>query len=164
MTSKHKKEDNVIHINYGQRQVAKQLLKELQKQKEKDVNSIPYGDWIKKMNTKFMINGASNFFIENKIKGMENEQATIFAKDVIKSEGIRYMALEILKVASLYKEGQLTNAHMNNLELLAKDFVQQAQFMDRNNKNKFTHFLSDMEMLHDLSEERRQEILKGKKR
>jgi hypothetical protein len=156
-----KKEGNVIHINYGQRQVGKQLLKQLKDQNEENLDAIPYSDWLKKMNAKFMVNTASNYFIKYKKQGMENEQANVFAKDDTKSEGIKYMALEILRLVSLYKEGELQDVHINNIELLAKDFASQTDFMDKNKHNKFTHYLTDMEMLHDLSEEKREQILTG---
>jgi hypothetical protein len=162
--SVNKIEGNVIHINYGQKQVANELKRKIKAAKNtNESNEIPYTEWLRKMNNKFMVREAGNHFIKNRLQGMENDYSCLLAKDKTKSEGIKQMALEILRVASLYKDEELTIAHINNIELLAKDFVMQVEFMDKNSNNKFTHFLSDMEMLHQLSEEKKEEILNGKK-
>jgi hypothetical protein len=143
----------VISINKGQKQVARELSRQLQQMKDdtEKNGTIPYSDWIVKMNEQFMIREAGNLFIQAKLKGMVNEEATIFAKDKAKAEGIKHMALEMLKTVSFYKEKQLTNAHINKIEIMCKDFVRQVDFMEKNPRYKFTHFLTDMEMIHEMN-------------
>lgn len=154
----------VVSINKGQRQVAKELLRTIEKNKEAEKSSIPYSDWLRKMNDKFMIREAGNLFIQNKLEGMENEEANFYAANKVKSEGIKYMSMEILQYIAQFNDGKIMQPQLlNSIEVLVKDFARQVDFMDRNPNNKFTHFLSDMEMLHDLSEEERENIINGKK-
>lgn len=145
----------VISINKGQKQVARELSRQLQQMKDdaEKNGSIPYSDWIRKMNEQFMIREAGNLFIKGKLQGMENDDATLFAKDKVKSEGIKHIALEVLQIVSHYKEKQISDALINKIEIMCKDFVRQVDFMDKNPNYKFTHFLTDMEMIHGLNDE-----------
>jgi hypothetical protein len=154
----------VVSINRGQKQVARELHRKIQENKEAEKNAIPYSDWIRKMNNKFMIREAGNLFIQYKLEGMANEEAHFHATNQVKSEGIKSMSLEILQLIAQYNDGKINIEPMlNNIEVMAKDFTKQVEFIDRNPNNRFTHFLTDMEMLHDLSEEERENIINGKK-
>ena len=120
--------------------------------------SLPYGRFLQEMSKKFILKKASESFIKFKKEGKPSEVAHYFANDVAKSEAVIALGMEITKVGKLFEEGKLTETHMLNLLKLSGSFTNQVKFIDRNSMNKYSHFLTDMEMLSELSAEKKEEL------
>jgi hypothetical protein len=159
--SVNKKEGNVIHINYGQRQVANELKRKLERTNSKklDEKALPYAEQLKKLDAKFILNRSSKHFIRLKKKGLENEVAHSYAVNEAKSEAIKLLVTEAIKVTEAFKTKKLKEENIKDLELIAKDFYRQIQFIDNNKDNSFTHYITDMEMIEGLSEEKKKKYL-----
>lgn len=134
----------------------KRHLDEMNNHKKKE--AMPYSDFIQEMNKKYILNRASTHFVAFKQKGLTNEVAHYYANDKAKSEAIISLTNEIFRLGKLFEQKEMTETHMLNLLKLASTFNQQIKFIDENKRNKYTHFLTDMEMLSEMSAEKKEEL------
>lgn len=155
-----KNENKVVNIFKNKRIASTEpLRKHLEQMKEdQKKEAIPYGEYLKRMSEKFVLKRASEHYIKFKKQGKPNEVAHYFANDEVKSEAINKLVDEITKINKLYNSKELKDHHMLNFLKMSGEIAYSVKFMDKNWHNKYTHYLSDMEMLSEMSAEKKKEL------
>jgi hypothetical protein len=138
----------------------RQHLEALKEEQKK--GSVPYTKFLEESNKNFVLKKASELFIKFKKDGISNEVAHAKTNDEVKSYAILKVVNEAMEIGKLFEKKELSDEDMLIFMKIVGIIGQTIKFIDRNSLNKYTHFLTDMDMLSKLDEETRNKYLNNK--